>query len=52
MKAAVGELNLTVVAVIAIGALAALFYFTLWPTISDNITDTSDDIFDDSIINR
>ena len=43
MKAAVGELNLTVITVVAIAALAGLFYLTLWPGIRDNIIDKSGD---------
>ncbi len=31
MKQATGELNMTVVVVIAVGVLAAFFYTTLWP---------------------
>lgn len=46
MKAATGELNLTVITVIAIGAIAALFYGVLWPTIKENITNNSEGIFD------
>lgn len=37
MKAAVGELNLTIVAVIAIGALLALFW-VFWPTLQQRLT--------------
>lgn len=36
MKEATGELNMTVVIVIAVGILAAFFYTTIWPLISDN----------------
>ena len=36
MKEATGELNATVVAVVAVGILLAFFYFTLWPIIRDN----------------
>lgn len=42
MKAATGELNLTVITVVAIGAIAALFYTVLWPTIRDNIVDNTE----------
>jgi hypothetical protein len=38
MKAATGELNLTVITIVAIGLVAALFYFTLWPSIKESIT--------------
>ncbi len=33
MKEATGELNMTVVTLIAIAAIAALFYFAIWPMI-------------------
>lgn len=33
MKEATGELNMTVVTLIAIAAVAALFYFAIWPMI-------------------
>jgi len=33
MKEATGELNMTVVTLVAIGAIAALFYFVIWPMI-------------------
>lgn len=33
MKEATGELNMTVVTLIAIAAVAALFYFAVWPLI-------------------
>ena len=36
MKAATGELNLTLITVIAIGAILGLFYL-LWPQIRDRI---------------
>lgn len=37
MKAATGELNLTVITIIAIGAVIAFFWF-LFPQIKDSIT--------------
>ena len=37
MKAATGELNLTVVTLIAIAALAAFFMGVLWPNIQNSI---------------
>ena len=49
MKAATGELNLTVITVIAIGAIAALFYTVLWPTIKENITNNSEGIFNPDV---
>ena len=36
MKEATGELNLTVVVVIAVGLLIAFFYFTVWPHLDAN----------------
>jgi hypothetical protein len=38
MKAATGELNLTVITLIAIGAVIGFFWF-LWPTIRNSIND-------------
>ena len=46
MKAATGELNLTLVTVVAIGALLALFTTVLWPAIKKRITNSSKDISD------
>ena len=46
MKAATGELNLTLITVVALGALLALFTTILWPQIRDRITDTWDDTND------
>lgn len=37
MKEATGELNMTVVTIIAIAAVAALFYVFLWPVIQKSI---------------
>jgi len=38
MKEAMGELNMTVVVIVAIGAVAAFFTLVLWPQIRDNIS--------------
>jgi len=38
MKAASGELNLTVITLIAIGAIVAFFMGILWPRIRNTIT--------------
>ena len=38
MKEATGELNAVVVVIIAIGALIAFFYYTLWPLINNNVS--------------
>ena len=39
MKAATGELNLTLITIIALGAVLAFFWF-LWPTIKEQISNT------------
>ena len=39
MKAATGELNLTVITILAIAAVSAFFWF-LWPQIRDTIGDS------------
>ena len=41
MKEATGELNMTVVIVIAVAILAAFFYTVIWPLISDNFNRNS-----------
>lgn len=37
MKEATGELNMTVITVVAIAAIAALFYTLVWPAIKKQI---------------
>ena len=37
MKEATGELNITVITVVAIAAVAAFFYAFIWPTIKNNV---------------
>ena len=37
MKEATGELNMTVVTVVAIAAIGAFFYAFVWPAIKENI---------------
>lgn len=37
MKEATGELNMTVITVVAIGAVAAFFYAFIWPAIKTTI---------------
>ena len=37
MKEATGELNVTVITVIAVASLSAFFYFTIWPLIRANM---------------
>lgn len=41
MKEATGELNLTIIVIIAIGVLVAFFYFTLWPILNANFEQNS-----------
>lgn len=41
MKEATGELNTTVVVVLAVGVLIAFFYYTIWPMIKDNFDKNS-----------
>lgn len=43
MKAATGELNLTVITLIAIAAVIGFFWF-MWPTIKDTIQNQWGDI--------
>ena len=37
MKEATGELNVTLVIIVAISAMAAFFYFVMWPSIRNNV---------------
>lgn len=41
MKEATGELNMTVVTVVAIAAIAAFFYAFVWPSIKSSITSST-----------
>lgn len=41
MKEATGELNMTVITVVAIAAVAALFYTFVWPVIQRSIATNS-----------
>lgn len=41
MKEATGELNMTVVTIVAIAALVTFFYLVIWPTIQTGLTLTS-----------
>jgi hypothetical protein len=41
MKEATGELNMTVITVVAIAAVAALFYAFVWPEIQRSIATNS-----------
>lgn len=45
MKEATGELNMTVITVIAIAAVAALFYAFVWPMIQRTIVQRTCDSF-------
>ena len=38
MKEATGELNMTVITVVAVAAIAAFFYAFVWPNLKNNIT--------------
>ena len=44
MKAATGELNLTVITLIAIGLVIAFFVGILWPAIKDNMNNLWDNV--------
>lgn len=50
MKEASGELNMTVVTIIAIAAIAAFFTAFLWPRIQNSINNEWNDISDNSTI--
>lgn len=41
MKEATGELNMTVVTVVAIAAVAGFFYAFVWPSIKNSITNST-----------
>ncbi len=41
MKETVGELNATVIVVLAVGVLMAFFYYTLWPILKNNFNENS-----------
>lgn len=45
MKAATGELNLTVITILAIAAVSAFFWF-LWPQIRGTISNSWDHVSD------
>ncbi len=47
MKAATGELNLTLITVVALGAVLALFTTILWPTIKAKLTNSTNDFSTD-----
>ena len=47
MKAATGELNLTLITVVALGAVLALFTTILWPTIKDKLTNSTNNFVED-----
>ena len=44
MKDATGELNLTVITLIAIAAVSAFFMLTMWPSIQESINSQWNDI--------
>ncbi len=39
MKEATGELNATVIVVIIVAMLVAFFYFTIWPSLRNNMNE-------------
>ena len=41
MKETTSELNLTLIAVIAVGVLVAFFYFAVWPSLNTNFEQNS-----------
>lgn len=41
MKEATGELNMTVITIVAIGAIVAFFYLFIWPSIRTSLALTS-----------
>lgn len=41
MKEATGELNITVITIIAIAAIATLFYTFVWPSIKGQLTSST-----------
>lgn len=41
MKEATGELNMTVITVVAIAAIGAFFYAFVWPSIKNSITSST-----------
>ncbi len=43
MKEATGEMNMTVITIIAIGAILGLFWF-LWPQVKNKITGTWNEV--------
>lgn len=43
MKAATGELNLTLITILALGAVLAFFWVVLWPSLKDRITNSTPD---------
>lgn len=50
MKEATGELNMTVVTVVAIAAVGAFFYAFVWPSIKNSITSSVDQNSNDAVI--
>ena len=43
MKAATGELNLTLITILALGAVLGFFWVVLWPSLKDRITNNTPD---------
>ena len=42
MKEATGELNMTVITVVAIAAVGAFFYAFIWPRVKSNISNSTE----------
>lgn len=51
MKEATGELNMTVVTIIAIGAIIA-FFWVMYPIIKNSITDQWNVVSEDNVANH
>lgn len=41
MKETTGELNMTIVTIVAVSAIGALLWFVIWPMVQKMITDTT-----------
>ena len=52
MKEASGELNMTVVTIIAIAAIAAFFTTLLWPNIKNSINNQWNNVSNDTYVNE
>lgn len=50
MKEATGELNITVITVVAIAAIGALFYFVIWPIIQRQLVQNTCNTFGEGYV--